>query len=505
MAGVGGLCVNLLRIYISSQISTIEKQFGFSSAKSGSLKIGYSVGYLIFVIPASHLGSTSHRPRILGAIYLMIGVAGILAALPHFILKPRQFRPSSLNKSDTPIWGLTMLCRNDSLPANLTDVENCEAQEGSSYISGSWIAYGLLATSYLLQGMANGPKTSLQISYVDDNVEKHSTGYSVGIMTFLSILGGVAAFLLGGLFNRLYVNLYDPGFGPKDPRWIGAWWLGFLVFGTMSAIWSVSFFFSFPKRINRHEEGRTEKAAVKKKKKKKRSQHMKDLLPALGRLVKNPAYCCNVLAQTLTSFGLWGKLSFMTKYIEIQFEIPTWKSNVIVAMASAAVADIGALTAGVLVSRLRLNPLNMFKLMIIAFTLSTAARAGMTLFACSDKLEIDVLKQRCVDKEDKAVALGCMAFVKRVMGELPSGTVFGLVIDSTCSVWNRTCEGTGACALYDNQSLRFGYLGLWAGLKFLATVASVVGYLFERKRLGDHQTVEKTDVDEEMIINTIAI
>lgn len=184
MAGVSGFFVTILRIYINTQISTIEKQFGFSSAKSGSVKIGYNIGYLVLVIPASHLGSTSHRPRILGVIYLMTGVAGILAALPHFILKPRQISSSSLNQSDTSVWGLDMLCRNDSQPANLTDVENCEAQEGGSLISGSWIAYGFLAVSYLLQGMASGPRSSLQTSYVDDNVDKHSTGYSVGAFVF---------------------------------------------------------------------------------------------------------------------------------------------------------------------------------------------------------------------------------------------------------------------------------------------------------------------------------
>lgn len=35
---------------------------------------------------------------------------------------------------------------------------------------------------------------------------------------------------------------------PRDPRWIGAWWLGFLMFGTMALVVSLLVFF-FPRTI----------------------------------------------------------------------------------------------------------------------------------------------------------------------------------------------------------------------------------------------------------------
>lgn len=76
-------------------------------------------------------------------------------------------------------------------------------------------------------------------------------------------------------WKRLLV-VVDPRFGFKDPRWIGAWWLGFLVFGTTCAVWSVSFFFLFPKHLNTPEEGITEEGPVKKTKK-KTSDRMKGI------------------------------------------------------------------------------------------------------------------------------------------------------------------------------------------------------------------------------------
>lgn len=42
----------------------------------------------------------------------------------------------------------------------------------------------------------------------------------------VKILGPAAGFILGSFCTRLYVDLSDPGFGPSDPKWVGAWYLG---------------------------------------------------------------------------------------------------------------------------------------------------------------------------------------------------------------------------------------------------------------------------------------
>lgn len=40
------------------------------------------------------------------------------------------------------------------------------------------------------------------------------------------ILGPAAGFILGSFCTRLYVDLSHPDFGPSDPKWVGAWYLG---------------------------------------------------------------------------------------------------------------------------------------------------------------------------------------------------------------------------------------------------------------------------------------
>lgn len=59
----------------------------------------------------------------------------------------------------------------------------------------------------------------------DDNNDSEFSPLSA-ITIGVRILGPAAGFILGSFCTRLYVNLSDPGFGPSDPKWIGAWYLG---------------------------------------------------------------------------------------------------------------------------------------------------------------------------------------------------------------------------------------------------------------------------------------
>ncbi|GIY61148.1 solute carrier organic anion transporter family member, partial [Caerostris extrusa] len=65
----------------------------------------------------------------------------------------------------------------------------------------------------------------------------------------LRLLGPTSGFLLCSLCLNFYEDpFFDPGYGTKDPRWIGAWWLGFIILGVAIFIFSVPMIL-FPKRF----------------------------------------------------------------------------------------------------------------------------------------------------------------------------------------------------------------------------------------------------------------
>lgn len=50
-----------------------------------------------------------------------------------------------------------------------------------------------------------------------------------------------------------YFVLTDPGISRKDPRWVGAWWLGFLICAGCSIVWAPIMAF-FPRHFKEEKE-----------------------------------------------------------------------------------------------------------------------------------------------------------------------------------------------------------------------------------------------------------
>ncbi|BFZ20986.1 hypothetical protein BsWGS_24025 [Bradybaena similaris] len=103
----------------------------------------------------------------------------------------------------------------------------------------------------VLQGFAKAPRISFVVTYLDDNTAKHNTGLYMGIITGMTIVGPALAYLMGGVFTRMYVTLEATQLTPRHPKWIGAWWLGYLVFGLFSLVVAVPLF-CFPRRLPRN-------------------------------------------------------------------------------------------------------------------------------------------------------------------------------------------------------------------------------------------------------------
>lgn len=85
----------------------------------------------------------------------------------------------------------------------------------------------MFVLSLLGVGVGQTAVSTLGIPYIDDNVASRDSPIYIAITIGVRILGPAFGFFLGSVCTRIYVDVsVDPGIGPSDPKWVGAWWLG---------------------------------------------------------------------------------------------------------------------------------------------------------------------------------------------------------------------------------------------------------------------------------------
>ncbi|XP_036356875.1 solute carrier organic anion transporter family member 2A1-like isoform X1 [Octopus sinensis] len=368
------LLTQTLSVYLTTQITSIEKQFGFNSSQIGIILSGNDIGFLTTVLFVSHFARRTHIPRFLGASTFLFGLSGLVCCFIYFVNhEPRLVSEGmdGLSNHTTNINDIAMC--NSTTDAN--DISsNCLSKNANKYASQTQKAFILFMVGMMIQGVAKSPRTSLITAFVDNNVkDKSKTALFMGIIVTMGIFGPSLAFLLGGVFSRLPVDLKDIGLTPKDPRWIGAWWLGFVVFGIGSLLFSIPIFF-FPRNFRKQTiEYHDDKGLMCK---------VKAFPKSLCRLIRSPVYVLSLLAVCVLLFGISGSLTFTPKYIEHQFTTPAWKTNVILGIEKVLGASTGTLLGGIFTSKMKLSRQGCLKLKIVITFLSAGMEGLSFIFGC---------------------------------------------------------------------------------------------------------------------------
>ncbi|XP_046584315.1 solute carrier organic anion transporter family member 2B1-like [Haliotis rubra] len=367
--GMAAMITQSLSVYIVSQVTALEKQFNMNSTTTGIILSCNDIGFLCTVLFVSHYGSYRHIPRIISLSTILFGVSGILASLCHFFdpyhlpkLSTENVRNSSLDQSF-----MAPLCD----PSNTTS-DGC-GEEGVTTDTGSaqWIVW-LLGFSMVLQGIGKSPRTSLSTTYMDDNNPiKTKTGLYIGISMTMTLFGPAMAVGLGGVFRTIPVDLQDTLLTPRHPKWIGAWWIGFLLFGCLGVVVGIPLLF-FPKQIVPTTEKQSSKEDAPAKEK------IKELPRSMFRVLKSPIYRLSLVGVLFLLFLVGGSQSFTSKYVEKQFMVPASKTNIILGVQSLISATVGTFTGGLLTSRLKLTRAGCLKFTL--FTLIVALLCNVIMF-----------------------------------------------------------------------------------------------------------------------------
>uniref|UniRef100_A0A0N5BGB6 Solute carrier organic anion transporter family member n=1 Tax=Strongyloides papillosus TaxID=174720 RepID=A0A0N5BGB6_STREA len=447
-------------------------------------------------------------------------------------------------------------------------------------------ALTIMFFSLLALGVGRTMPWCLGIPLIDDNVKKKSMPVYFAGISFIRILGPISGFLIGSACNRIYYTFSapPPGLTAKDPTWIGAWWLGFLIIGIVAIFPSlILFFFPSGKNSKFAEVSETDEEVDGKQKKtreltlfdkhkvektlshdeKTTTERIKHFLGSYKEVLDSKVYLGSVAGRVCDILAFKGYMVFLPKYLENHYGIPQYKVHQYMAAFGVFGFALGTITGGFITRRFKLTgrqaAIMVFIISVINCSLffgkaflgchsivNSVGRNGIetnfnytrncnadcgcesaTIFPVCDahgnafyspchagcrhvnvidqktyQLEFsqcdcaqdDIVKKeyckddcktmvvlffatvilgayiagsgvvpgmllllRSVPPATRSISLGLQGFLVSLIGTLPSPIIWGIVIDSTCLVWEKTCnsDSKGSCTIYNPDQLRW--------------------------------------------------
>ncbi|GBL94501.1 Solute carrier organic anion transporter family member 1B2 [Araneus ventricosus] len=317
--------------YRIGAISTLEKRFSFNSRISGTIMMVDEVTPVFMGALIGYFGGMAHRPRMFAIGMLLTALCCFVSALPYFIYGPTQHLSSLNIKNDTEV----ELCESEITR------ERCLAEDRPPTIA----AIAMLMIAGFLKGFGNLSYHAVGLSFLDDSAKKKNASFYFAITFALRLVGPMIGFLMSSYFLKIHENPFDdPGYGPEDPRWIGAWWLGFLVQGLILLVCTIPLAL-FPKRLP----GQKIHQDISKEK----GPSLTGLIAASKRILKNPLFITIVLNDIMTIFGSMGHFVMLPKYMEHQFRLTASDASLLSGPPGIAAVMSATVIGGYLVWKYR--------------------------------------------------------------------------------------------------------------------------------------------------------
>ncbi|CAG0906235.1 unnamed protein product, partial [Cyprideis torosa] len=188
-----------------------------------------------------------------------------------------------------------------------------------------------------------------------------------GLSSALRVLGPFLGFGLGFLCLGIYVDPgSDPGISPRDPRWMGAWWLGFILIGAplfLSAILIAFFPQRLPKKPSKNKKEEVTPTAEEIVTKDTMGfdldtgpvtlPELAQLKETMTRLIKNPIAVCHAFAVVFHLIANVGFFTFTPKFIESQFRRTPAESSMATGVSSVLVQVFGMVIAGYVIKKFK--------------------------------------------------------------------------------------------------------------------------------------------------------
>ncbi|BFZ20857.1 hypothetical protein BsWGS_23896 [Bradybaena similaris] len=262
--GVSAFFTTMVSSILRIQLTSIQRQFNIDNAKAGLFDTASRIGHLSTILFAGHFAKKANIPFVVGFAGILQGVVLMVPAFLQlsdpYTLQEIPDSPHSNNSNGTCSGvNVNYLCRTSNCFKNGSDAHNSTTKAANQ------AAFAVMIVVQAFKGVTDVFHSGfLPAVYMDDNMlDKTKMGILIGINSVITELASPIGTQINGILTKTPVDLRDHGMDSKDPRFVAAWWLAFLIFGAGTLVFSIPVML-FPRKLvsKRQQEEALRKAVV---------------------------------------------------------------------------------------------------------------------------------------------------------------------------------------------------------------------------------------------------
>ncbi|KAM7308331.1 solute carrier organic anion transporter family member 74D [Ixodes scapularis] len=337
-----GISQGAYKSYTVGTLSTLERRFGLSTGSIAVILVAESISPVFLDVFTGYVAGWMSRPKMLSLGMMVVSASSILVTLPYAMYGPAT---TLLAKGVDGFEDAGKMEFCGSRPPDLP----CSASDPTGVTTS--LPFAILFVASFMNGIGQSVLHVAGSSYMDDSIKKKNSPMYFGASYSVRAIGPALGFLGAGLCLSLYEDpFYEPDIDPADPRWIGCWWLGYLVCGCVMALASLPVLL-FPKVMPSRlaDPPQANKKGVE-------STHLKEIAKSVRRLLGRRVYVLQVLASIFMVSGFNGFSTFSAKYMETQFRTSASKASTFAGLVSTSFFIVSFFVSGWVIHRTRPTP-----------------------------------------------------------------------------------------------------------------------------------------------------
>ncbi|XP_075751308.1 solute carrier organic anion transporter family member 74D-like [Rhipicephalus microplus] len=356
-----GVFQGALKAYLNGCITTIERKFALTGKMFSVILIADNVSSLFACLLIGYYARKVSRIKMIVFSVSMTVLGCVLAALPHFIYGPGFIGDTEVQLQREDLQG------EDQTSQVILDTtkEFCSrTDDGEASVAGdqSPAAIAILAVCILFianffNGFGGAGFYISGTTYTDDNAKKTDSIVYFSFVFSLRFLGPMLGYVMASVCLRIYESPFEtPSITPKHPKWIGAWWLGFILWGISLFIISLPMSL-FPKHIKRQSQS-PEKQEMQKVSsmdttpdsiREKVVGDFAEFRRSIARLCKNPVLMWKMATIMFVFNGTGGYITMFPKYVEIHYRVSAANASLFTGPTKILAMILGVFLGGLMI------------------------------------------------------------------------------------------------------------------------------------------------------------